>query len=337
MPILVLCYNVTLATKIKQMLIDKGVDKHVTVRNFHGWCSDIIRKFDIQKPTSKNNEYYEDIVQLVINKVEQGVIPTGMYGAVLLDEGHDFQPSWLKLIAMIVNQSNSLLIMYADAQNLYNKKPRFTFKSVGIKAQGRTTILSTNYRNTAEILTLAYKFSSDFIVSAQKQEEDTPVLIPPKSAGRHGSVPEFMFLARFVDEVEYLVQKAKVLHEQSIPWEQIAIVYRMKFMAELIYDYFQKAQIPIEWVNKNNQSRNYKPEKQAIKLVTMHSSKGLEFLSVFIPGIGYMPHKNENPEEEAKLLYISMTRAIDNLLITSHRDSEFSKRIQKLTSSVNIT
>jgi superfamily I DNA/RNA helicase len=59
---------------------------------------------------------------------------------------------------MVDPATKALLLLYDDAQTLYgqaNRQP-FTFKQLGIQAQGRTTILKLNYRNTAEILAIAY-------------------------------------------------------------------------------------------------------------------------------------------------------------------------------------
>ncbi|MCQ4281360.1 hypothetical protein NA643_19960 [Pseudomonas stutzeri] len=42
----------------------------------------------------------------------------------------------------------------------------------------------------------------------------------------------------------------------------------------------------------------------------MHSSKGLEFGLVLIPGLGEMP-KREAEADKARLLYVVMTREID--------------------------
>ena len=59
-----------------------------------------------------------------------------------------------------------------------------------------------------------------------------------------------------------------------------------------------------------------------VNLITMHGSKGLEFPCVILPDIndGKMPHtRSSNPiliEEERRLFYVAMTRAIDELLIT---------------------
>ena len=54
--------------------------------------------------------------------------------------------------------TNSLLVLYDDAQSIYQKKRRkFNFASVGIDARGRTSIFRLNYRNTAEVLALAMR------------------------------------------------------------------------------------------------------------------------------------------------------------------------------------
>ena len=63
--------------------------------------------------------------------------------------------------------------------------------------------------------------------------------------------------------------------------------------------------------------------------MTMHSSKGLEFPVVAIPGIGHMPYTYQDSHDEARLLYVAMTRAMDQLILTAHRDSAFAVRIRE--------
>ncbi|NJK33583.1 MAG: ATP-binding domain-containing protein [Oscillatoriales cyanobacterium SM2_2_1] len=61
----------------------------------------------------------------------------------------------------------------------------------------------------------------------------------------------------------------------------------------------------------------------------MHSSKGLEFLVVFSIGLGFRPNAYSPPAEDARLLYVAMTRSTDRLL-TGDRDSEFVKQVGSL-------
>jgi superfamily I DNA/RNA helicase len=49
----------------------------------------------------------------------------------------------------------------------------------------------------------------------------------------------------------------------------------------------------------------------------MQSSKGLEFHSVYIPGLSQMPAADKDAANEARVLYVAMTRATGRLLLTA--------------------
>ncbi|HEU4653413.1 MAG TPA: NERD domain-containing protein/DEAD/DEAH box helicase, partial [Steroidobacteraceae bacterium] len=49
-PILVLCFNVTLASKLEHMMAERGLGERVTVRSFHAWCSDQLKLYHVAKP-----------------------------------------------------------------------------------------------------------------------------------------------------------------------------------------------------------------------------------------------------------------------------------------------
>ena len=67
---------------------------------------------------------------------------------------------------------------------------------------------------------------------------------------------------------------------------------------------------------------NYNKEKDAVNIMTIHGSKGLEFENVIITGLndGEFPsmYRGEinNIEEERRLFYVAITRAKDNLYLT---------------------
>jgi DNA helicase-2/ATP-dependent DNA helicase PcrA len=67
--------------------------------------------------------------------------------------------------------------------------------------------------------------------------------------------------------------------------------------------------------------------QDAVQLMTVHSAKGLEFISVFITGLeeGLFPHENSineqnGLEEERRLMYVAITRAKERLYL-SHTQS----------------
>jgi len=66
------------------------------------------------------------------------------------------------------------------------------------------------------------------------------------------------------------------------------------------------------------------PEQGAVTLMTLHASKGLEFKAVAMIGLeeGLLPHSRANEsdselEEERRLCFVGVTRAMERLLITS--------------------
>ena len=70
------------------------------------------------------------------------------------------------------------------------------------------------------------------------------------------------------------------------------------------------------------QELNRKKVDDGVKLTTMHKSKGLEWKVVFAIGVddGVLPSKlsiaNGNIEEERRILYVAMTRAVDKLFVS---------------------
>jgi DNA helicase-2/ATP-dependent DNA helicase PcrA len=71
---------------------------------------------------------------------------------------------------------------------------------------------------------------------------------------------------------------------------------------------------------------------EAVRLLTMHMAKGLEFSIVFITGLeeGLMPYKESEIEEERRLLYVSMTRAKEELyLIHSRKRKIYGRLLEK--------
>ena len=328
-PILVLCYNVTLAAKLHSAVTAKNLSDKVSVRTFHSWCRDQLVLYNVALPAN-GKEFFDEVVERVIAAVERGQIPRAQYGAVMIDEGHDFKPEWLNLVAQMVDPStNALLVLFDDAQSIYDSrtKRKFSFSSVGIQAQGRTTILRLNYRNTAEVLSVAYEFAKDFMTPAEAEEDAVP-LIRPESAGRRGPLPVLNELPTLQREADFIAQELTAINKEGWPWREMAVLYRAGFIGEEVTKRLRAAGVPVQWLGEGSGKRGFNPSEDTVKVMTMHSSKGLEFPVVAIPGLGYMPFGGYDVLDEAKLLYVAMTRAMEMLLMTCHQETEFVARIK---------
>lgn len=332
-PILVLCYNRTLAAKLQSAMTARGLQDKVHAIHFHAWCRRQLDAYHVEVPqnTGNNEEFFTACVNKVIRSVEAGQIPAAQYDAILIDEGHDFHAEWFKLIVQMIHpDSNSLLVLYDDAQSIYgNKKNRFSFSSVGIQAKGRTTILKLNYRNTAEILSVARAFADD-LLSTQDVEEDQAPTVQPISTGRRGPKPLLIKFPKLTDEAKHLAEKLKHINKTGMRWRDMAILYREYSTGSTIIHELERNGIPCEFPQGKGQK--FRPDHDSVKVVTMHSSKGLEFPLVCIPGIGTAIKNEGTPQEEARLLYVAMTRATEELVMTYSDTSTFSEKMQKAMS-----
>ncbi len=315
-PILILCYNESLARRIGSMMRAKGLAEKVHVHHFHQWCRAQLSAFNVGLPKANDDKeaFFAEMVDCVIRAVERGQVPSAQYDAVLIDEGHDFRPEWFKLVVQMVDpKTNSLLVLYDDAQSIYGdeKRKKFSFKSVGIQAAGRTTILKVNYRNTDAILRFARDVAQSILTPSDADDDGVP-LLSPQSAGRAGAAPQVINLPSLKEEAEFIVKRLKDAHRAGTPWREMAVIYREYYRdAKLINSVLTAHGVPVVYFKRATHS----PDEDKVMLITMHSCKGLEFPLVVIPGADRIKSTGELSPHEAKLLYVAMTRATKELVV----------------------
>ncbi|URZ15477.1 ATP-dependent helicase [Clostridium felsineum] len=74
----------------------------------------------------------------------------------------------------------------------------------------------------------------------------------------------------------------------------------------------------LKWLKTKDIQERLLEQKDAVKLMTVHASKGLEFPVVFVIGMneGIFPNRRSDIEEERRLFYVAVTRAKEKLYIT---------------------
>ena len=336
-PILVLCFNITLAARLRSFIAEKGIEEKVQVHHFHEWCGLQRKTYNVDLIQGAA-PYWEREVETVIQAVDKDQIPRAQYSAVMIDEGHDFEQEWLKLVVQMIDpDTNSLQLLYDDAQSIYKKRSlKFPLSSAGIEARGRTTILRLNYRNTREILSFAYDFAKDFL-QAQDADEDHIPLIAPEVAGTSGPLPQVRRFDHFNEEAAYIARCISQWSSQGKPLNSMAVVYGHNWQAGVIHKAIKAKGIGCSWLKGKTDKTTYDASSESVTLLTRQSSKGLEFDTVVLAGLGGLKHDEEHLEHQVRLLYVGMTRARRQLLLTGSGKNWFVERLSEHDQRYRVT
>ncbi len=139
-----------------------------------------------------------------------------------------------------------------------------------------------------------------------------------RKPGERGTLPE---LIRFlIDRSGYI----RVLEAEGSP-EAISRIENLKELANAAQDAEERAETLSEFLDHAalvSDTDKYN-EDSRVTLMSLHAAKGLEFPLVFLTGLeeGLFPHSRtlNDPnglEEERRLCYVGMTRAMDTLVLT---------------------
>ncbi|ELP4049969.1 3'-5' exonuclease [Escherichia coli] len=325
--ILVLCYNITLASYLRECIESRGLKSRVTVFHFHSWCASMIKRHGIQV-TAGGKDYPEKCFSALEDAVNSGTITDTGYDAVLVDEGHDFESRWLALIARLFdNASRSLLLMYDDAQSIYRRERalNFSLASVGIQAQGRTSVLPVNYRNTKRILHFAYAFSREYFEKHQNREIP---FVQPQAGGEEGTEPEILRCASESDEAVQVVGWLEKRYTLCGHWSDMAVLCPAEFSVKHLKEVMTQRGIPYATCFDSEGKKKYSRRKDVVHLLTYQSSKGLEFPYVAVINASFVHSGAADESEVIPALYVAFTRATRELLVTCYRENSISRHLE---------
>ena len=335
-PILVLCFNVTLAAKLRAMMVSKGLGDKVQALHFHDWCAEQLRQHEVAVMEGEG-KIFDRQVDSVLQAVADGRIPTEQYGAILIDEGHDFAAEWLQVVTqMLDREEESLLLLYDDAQSIYRRGGlNFTLSSVGIKAQGRTSILRLNYRNSREILAFAAAFTNAYWQNQDVQDEDQIPVIAPEAAGISGPEPVVYQCVDFASEAEKAVKCIQAWQKKGLALNKVAILAYTKDQAKQVSEALVAQGIDTQLLLASRSKKAYQPHNNSVAIMTLHSSKGLEFSHVVVMGVGQMGKTADRISADARVLYVGLTRAQRALVVTGSGKGAFIQQLVQQVATVS--
>lgn len=321
--VLVLCFNITLAAYLRSLIHDESQNpiykERIEVAHFHGWARSILGR--LPNPQQLTGDYDEVLGEQLLEAIAR-LRPDQKWDAILVDEAHTFSPNWFKCcIAAHKDPENGDLMIVSDGSQSLYKRHKFTWKSVGIKAQGRTKRLSQNYRNTQEILSAAWSVIQPIQVE-EPEEETTFPIVKPSAALHKGKYPILHLTTSRAQEIEALLTQIQKLHANGYESRDIAVLYRYQTQADAhllkrLRQQLDELSLGCYWVTESKDS--YNNYQEGVRLITALSSLGLEFKAVLIPWVQQFGDRHSMEPEKAALarrqLYVAMTRAQEQLYL----------------------
>jgi hypothetical protein len=323
--ILVLCYNRLLAQHLTKSL--SGL-RSVAVMTFHAWGVRSGVAFDKRVEDAAFGEHF-------LGRLQGEESLRGQFDAVLVDEAQDWPCSWFQCarLALKDHDEGDLLIVGDGSQSLYRKR-NFTWADAGIHASGRVINrkfdLDRNYRNTAEILRAARPFA------AQAHDDSQGVLalpVEPDTAMRTGPEPWLVELESPSSEVHYAAALIETWlrggleiggRYQRIKPGEIAVLYPRQRREATVAALLDRLNKFTRAVRLSGDTPTTSLQDNAVKILSMHSARGLQFRIVVLLWIDLLPWQLDGDASiDRSLLYVATTRAEDLLVILHSARSPF--------------
>lgn len=271
---------------------------------------------------AKDGAYdHEFFVSSALELISSDFYKEGKYRSILSDEVQDLSELDLLLMGSLKTNDGNVISKVTDglflagdgAQSIY--KRGFVLRRVGIDIVGRSFNLKKNYRNTHEILKSAFGLVSQFEF-ADVDEENISRPSMPDFAERHGSRPLIVRCGSVEEEIDYVAKQVYSSLVMGQSPAQICIIAPSAQMRSSISEALANCN-----VNSAELRNDVDYESENVKISTIESAKGHEFSTVYIMGLveGLLPSSgidNYELPREASRLYVAMTRARENLVMS---------------------
>ncbi|MFN2587793.1 MAG: ATP-dependent helicase [Actinomycetota bacterium] len=161
------------------------------------------------------------------------------YRAFTVDEYQDVNLLQQTLLDMWLGERDDLCVVGDDYQSIYSftgASPRWLLETPRRWPRAKVVRLEQNFRSTSQVLMLANR-----LVPKLGGAEKT--LRPVREDGPAPVVAPFVDRA---SETEFLVERVAALHRAGVPYEEMAVLYRMNFRSEDYEDALAAARIPFQ-------------------------------------------------------------------------------------------
>jgi superfamily I DNA/RNA helicase len=241
------------------------------------------------------------------------------YDYVVVDEAQDLTPSAMALMAEIAESPEGIFMASDHKQSIYSRNYAYTTVHPDLQFVGRTRILRRNYRSTEEIERAAFPL----VVS---EDEDDPEMA---ECVHSGPMPVLVRAEPGEEESKWVAKFAKEMSRHlRFKLGSTGVLVPTSDIAEDMAEHLSRQGLPAEYYK----GENIELDSPEVKVVTLHSSKGLEFPTAVVCGLyeGTYPHRDDYDDDEyrermrvyRRLLYVAMTRAMRGLMVVVPDDTD---------------
>lgn len=207
---------------------------------------------------------------------------------------------------------------------------RVADQGIGVQYRQKTSVLE--WANLIDSISRAVELRHELEGDLLKQgvESDTIKFEP--------TIKDYMpaaILERIVEETDYNKWITRDEGAETVENNRVSNVRELIRAAER----FTTVEELLEYIDMTleaSKRTRANKDKDRVILTTLHRSKGLEWKTVFIIGVSekILPHgKAEDLGEERRLFYVGVTRAMDNLYISSIRSAALGQGVFSLEPS----
>ncbi|MBD2458821.1 AAA family ATPase [Nostoc sp. FACHB-87] len=320
--VLILSYNRFMSGWLKSKLRDKGISREVTCNTFHSWA---YRNLKYDYKFDNNDASRLQIIDLAKKSDLK-------YQAILVDEAQDFYDEWfIALQEILDDNTKSLFFVYDNTQSVYGQSHRrkqdWSWRKLGIDVVGRSQIFDVNYRNSPEILELAWEFIlgalSEVNMKVSKKEQAGgrigDIIQPKKRNSRSSNIKPI--LLQISDEAmpSNIAQQVKLALSSHKESSIGVLVHPQNWGLKNVISK-ELAKLNIEHhAPKGSTDRDMNVVDRPFVIVdSWNALKGVEFDAVIIAGLD---EANEYPDDldkdfqEKAGIYTAITRARDHLVM----------------------
>lgn len=266
---------------------------------------------------------WQDLASIAYAELVQTPLPFP-YDHVVVDEVQDLSAMQLRVVQRLnkggaQDRTRSIFLVGDIAQTIYSRG--FTWEQAGLQLRGNSFSIRRNFRNTREIAEAAAMLNS-----YNQTVKTSEFFVDPEYTQRHGPFPIVLDCDLTDRERRAVCEKILSLVEgQQFRLSDFAIVAPTIELCEQYQTALEHAHVPCAIYTEDA----FNILEEQVKIMTIHSAKGLEFPVVFVVGL----HANVLPrriyasdadeetlqlERERTLMYVGMTRAAEALyLVTS--------------------